>query len=152
MKLIVFSLCLLGLVSCSFQCSPPGIPNWKPLSIEERARKAPLVIKAYLVQSFANILSATTLRSRRCFHVTQIYKGSLYPRDHNYICAERFGDGAQCLSDVSYGQPYIIFLNKMKNSYVARYDDIHSAVVRFDQISVQEELRKGLCCPSNKGE
>ncbi len=153
MKLIVFSLCLLGLIGCSLQCSPPGYPWTGPMSIEERARKAPLVIKAYLVQSFAKSLSDVSLRSRRCFTVSKIYKGSLYPQDHSYICADRFGDGAQCLSDVSYGRPYVIFLNKVNNRYVARYDDIHSAVVGFDyNLVVEEKLRKGLCCSSNNGE
>lgn len=148
MKLILSSLFLLGLVGSSIQCSPPG-PDWKPLTVEELARRAPLVIKAYLVKSFAQDASSE-MHSRRCLFVTQIYRGSLHSHDSNYICADGFGSGAACLSDLSFGRQFIVFLNKVTSGYEARYDQIHSAVQGYSD-SVEEELRKGLCCSPGTG-
>ena len=152
MAFLSLSLFLLSAVSSSLQCSPPTGGNWTPLTVEELARKAPLVIKAYLVRSFEYDEVDTLTRSRRCLHVTKIYKGNLHAQDVNYICPKNFGSEALCRSELLFNVPYIIFLNKENNDYAARYDDIHSAAVPYsEQNSFSDQLNKGVCCSANEG-
>ena len=80
--------------------------------------------------------------------MSYIYKGSMR---YNYICADKFGSSAACLSDLNFGVEYLIFLDGMLfTRYSARYDDIQSAAVPFTQ-KVQEEVKNGLCCPTQLG-
>ena len=131
-------LCVLHL---SFQCSPP--PNYEPPTIAELTRKAPIVVRGFVVKKVGdNNLYVG------CLYISHVYRGFGVK---NYICASRFGSTAACLSDPSYGVEYLFFLNakvnkKLGTRYEARYDSIHSAAQVFEKDS-EDGVRDGKCCP-----
>ena len=84
---------------------------------------------------------------KACLYITHVYKGSV---SSNYICVGDFGSDNLCLVSLDFGVEYLIFLNGTRGSYVARYDYIHSAAVRFND-AVLKEIKNGICCPNVLG-
>ena len=115
--------------------------QWKPVSLEERTRKADLVVTASIlttspIPNLENFYSAT-------FEVINILKGwELLKRIHQkklgavklmepkiIATASGFGDTRQCFSNVEVGKSYALFLsfNPRRGELLTRYDDIFGA-------------------------
>ena len=140
-KFVILILVFLCVVQRSNQCRPA--PDWKPMSVEERVQRAPVVVRGYLVKKIGNINSF-----KACLYVNYVYKGHL---SSNYICADNFGSTAACLSDLNFGVEYLFFLNRKRlGGFFARYDDIHSAAVPFTK-KISTDIKNGLCCPKKLG-
>lgn len=136
------------LVKTSSQCLPPL--NWILMSVEERVRRAPLVIRATLAHKQGQTGGLEELGPfgtyTACLKVSHVYKGQLSSAN---ICAGGFGSPVFCKTDLAYGISYVIFLNV--DPYSARYEFINSAAIAFSE-KVFDEVNKGVCCPkANEG-
>ena len=112
-QVFIFFLTFLCISRFSLQCLPP--PGWTPPSIEERTRRAPLVVRASLLKRMSEsggLLTAESLGPggsyTACLNVTQVYKGELPVGD---ICASGFGEPVFCRTDLAFGISYVVFLN-----------------------------------------
>lgn len=144
---IVFLLTALCVFKLSLQCLPPL--GWVPPTIEERARRAPLVVRAMLVKkvfsSGGGLLKRQFLGPNdeytACLNVSHVYKGVLPPGE---ICAGGFGEPVFCKTDLSYGISYVIFLNT--NPLRVRNEFIAPAAVPYSN-TVFTQVSRGVCCP-----
>ena len=143
-KCLTLAMVLLVAVKISTQCSPPPPPS-NPLTVEDRVQRAPIVVRGYLVRKIKD--GTTNGIYKACLYITHVYKGSV---SSNYICVGDFGSDNLCLVSLDFGVEYLIFLNGTRGSYVARYDYIHSAAVRFND-AVLKEIKNGICCPNVLG-
>ena len=137
-------LAFLSLLHQSFQCSPG--PDYKPPTIAELTKKAPIVVRGFVVNKGSDIN-----RYKACLYISHVYKGSGIG---SYICVSNFGSSAACLSDPAYGVEYLFFLNRKANKelgtgYEARYDSIHSAAQVFKKDS-EDGIKDGKYCRGGK--
>lgn len=115
----------------SFQCLPPF--GWTPPTIEERTRRAPLVVRASLIKKIPSggiLLGAESFGPGgsyiACLKVTRVFKGELPAGD---VCASGFGEPVFCKTDLAFGVSYVVFLNTDPLS--ARYEFIAPAAVPY---------------------
>ena len=136
---------ILLLLGCAVPCECCFLVfnrQWKPVSLEERTRKADLVVTA-------NILSTSPIPDNRHFYeatfeVLNVLKGwDLLKKLHSQggsgpvkfmepkivASAYGFGDQKLCFSHVEVGESYALFLSfdHVKRKLVAKYDDIFGA-------------------------
>ena len=144
-QFISFLVVFLCVFKLSFQCLPPF--GWTPPTIEERTRRAPLVVRASLIKK---VPSGGILLKRQflgphdsytaCLNVSHVYKGVLPAGD---ICANGFGEPVFCKTDLAFGVSYVVFLNTDPLS--ARYEFIAPAAVSYSN-TVFSQVSKGVCC------
>ena len=129
--------------------------QWKPVSLEERTRKADLVVTA-------NILSTAPIPHNRHFYgatfeVLNVLKGwDLLKRLHSQgsgpvkymkpkivASADGFGDPRLCFSHVEVGESYALFLsfNPHTKRLIARYDDIFGAADKLFKRTERDILK-----------
>ena len=143
-QFITFLVVFLCVLKLSLQCLPPF--GWTPPTIEERTRKAPLVVRARLIKK----IPSGGLSFKRqfgphgsytaCLKVSHVYKGVLPAGD---VCASGFGEPVFCKTDLAFGVSYVVFLNTDPLS--ARYEFIASAAVPYSN-TIFSQVSKGVCC------
>ena len=142
---VIFVLTFLCVCKLSLQCLPPF--GWTPPTIEERTRRAPLVVRASLIKKIPGSDGLLKRESfgpfgsyKACLEVTEVYKGVLPSGD---ICAGGFGEPVFCKTDLAFGVSYVVFLNT--NPLSARYEFIAPAAVPYSDV-VFAQVKKGVCC------
>ena len=140
----IFLLTFLCITQLSFQCLPPL--GWTPPTIEERTRRAPLVVRASLIKKVPNnvvgLLGAESFGPgssyTACLNVTRVFKGVLPVGD---VCASGFGEPVFCKTDLAFGVSCVVFLNTEPLS--ARYEFIAPAAVPYSK-EVAAQVSKAL--------
>lgn len=142
-------------VPCSECCFIVFNGQWKPVALEERTRKADLVVTA-------NILSTAPIPNNTHFYeatfeVLNVLKGwDLLKRLHYQgtgpvkfmepkiiASAEGFADTRHCFSHVEVGESYALFLgfNPLTKRLIAKYDDIFGAADKLFKRTERDILK-----------
>lgn len=138
----VLLLTFICTVKLSFQCIPPR--GWTSPTIEERTRKAPLVVLASLIKKVPDSLlgSESFVASggsyTACLNVMHVFKGTLPDGD---VCATGFGEPVFCKTNLAFGVTYVVFLNTEPLS--ARYEYIAPAAALSSE-TVLAQVERGV--------
>ena len=150
----VLLLAFICTVKLSFQCRLPL--GWTFPTLEERTRKAPLVVLASMIKKVpVGLLGSETFGPSggsytACLNVMHVFKGTLPNGD---VCATGFGEPVFCRTDLAFGVTYVVFLNTEPLS--ARYEFIAPAAVPSSGIVLAQVergvylqfIREQICSP-----
>ncbi len=140
MKLLIITSAIFVFAGFCESCSLTS--DYKPKSIAELTKLAPLVLHAKVVDLTRN---RNEYNAYATLNVIHVYKGKL---NKTQIVAAGFGSEASCQSEVSVGDEKIFFLDV--NPFRTRNDDVSSAVATNSTETFQGIL-EGLCCPYTPG-
>ena len=141
----VFLLAFICTVKLSFQCRPPL--GWTFPTIEERTKKAPLVVLASMIKKVPDLsvglpgsesFGARGGSYTACLNVMHVFKGTLPDGD---VCATGFGEPVFCKTDLAFDVTYVVFLNTEPLS--ARYEFIAPAAVPSSE-TVLTQVERGV--------
>lgn len=140
----ILVLLIAGLFHTGFPCSPD--PNKPQRSLTELTILAPVVIVANVTNISVSSVMQMFSQYSACLDVKEVIKGPESFTIPQTFCTGDFGTDAMCLTHVTPGSSYLIYLN---TDLRARYDSHFSAASPANDVTIRL-AREGFCNSSSE--